>query len=530
MKFLIRTDASLQIGSGHIMRCLTLANVLREQGHTVKFITREHLGHLADWVHKQGFECVLLPKNPQASFSSSLKHSAWLGCSQAQDFADCEPHIRAFSPDWIICDHYALDAEWQRAAKQYGAKLLVIDDLHDRTHVADVLLDQNLGHTATDYVDWVNENCCILAGTRYALLREEFAAWREKSLARRNTALETAKTHSGSLKSCGKTLSTNVLINLGGVDKDNITLNILQSLAKNDISSLNVTVVMGATAPHINSVRAFSATAPFPCQVLVHVNNMAELMTQADWAIGAAGSTSWERCCLGLPTILLVIADNQREIAMQLQMVGAAFALTTAEMPRLAYLAHETTAKQWHQMSQAAMNICDGLGAKRVAHYVNAFDDLGKIRMASLQDSRLIYSWRNHADIRRFMLNANEIGWADHEKWFAAQFANPNYILLIYEEHQKPLSCLNLKYLYDDVWEWGFYAAPDAPRGTGSKMGRLALAYAFSELGAREVRGQVLPHNVASMRLHEKLGFKKQPENQESDIVAFRLSAEECEW
>ena len=223
MKFLIRADASLQIGSGHIMRCLTLAKTLRENGHFVQFITREHVGHLADFVREQGFECVLLPK-----FSGSLQtenepqfpHFAWLGTTQAQDFADCEPHIRALSPDWIIADHYALSAIWQNAAKNIcGSKIMVIDDLHDRPHAADLLLDQNHAHTAQDYAHLLPETCRVLAGTRYALLRDEFAAFRETSLARR-------KTVSGSLQ------TQNVLINLGGVDKDNYTLSVLKSLEK----------------------------------------------------------------------------------------------------------------------------------------------------------------------------------------------------------------------------------------------------------------------------------------------------------
>jgi Spore coat polysaccharide biosynthesis protein, predicted glycosyltransferase len=169
---------------------------LRENGHFVQFITREHVGHLADFVREQGFECVLLPK-----FSGSLQtenepqfpHSAWLGTTQAQDIADCEPHIRALSPDWIITDHYALSVIWQTAAKNIcSSKIMVLDDLHDRPHAADLLLDQNYAHTAQDYAHLLPETCRVLAGTRYALLRDEFAMFREISLARKKKPFQAA--------------------------------------------------------------------------------------------------------------------------------------------------------------------------------------------------------------------------------------------------------------------------------------------------------------------------------------------------
>ncbi|MDO5357589.1 MAG: UDP-2,4-diacetamido-2,4,6-trideoxy-beta-L-altropyranose hydrolase, partial [Conchiformibius sp.] len=117
MKFLIRADASLQIGSGHVMRCLTLAQALRESGHEVCFATRNHVGNLYDFIIKQGFAATLLPAPTAKAVSGSLKHSAWLGVSQAQDFADCAELICRFAPDWLVCDHYALDAEWESRAR-----------------------------------------------------------------------------------------------------------------------------------------------------------------------------------------------------------------------------------------------------------------------------------------------------------------------------------------------------------------------------------------------------------------------------
>ena len=382
MKILIRADASLQIGSGHIMRCLTLAHELSRRGHEVRFICRALPGHLGETIERAGFGLILLPVPPQAgrlpesescktlrskneakaATCVQLAHAHWLPVSQAQDAADCVPPIRAFVPDWIICDHYALSAEWELAAKAAaGSRLMAIDDLADRPHAADLLLDQNLGHSPADYAGLVPPACRLLTGTRYALLREEFAAWREASLQRRAAQAET-----GYLK--------HILVNLGGVDKDNHTLAVLQALSGSLPADCRVTVVMGKTAPHTAAVQAFAESAPYPCRVLVGANNMAELMAEADLAIGAAGSTSWERCCLVLPTMMLVLAENQRGIAVALQAAGAALSLKTAEIavskfvPVISYFSRS---ENLAAMFVKAATLCDGKGAARVVSHLS---------------------------------------------------------------------------------------------------------------------------------------------------------------
>lgn len=515
MKFLIRADASLQIGSGHIMRCLTLAHTLREHGHTVRFISRAHRGHLAPLVGQNGFDTILLPETAPAAVSGSLAHAQWLGTSQAQDFADCAPHLAAFAPDWVVCDHYALSADWeQRAAAVNGARILAIDDLHDRPHHADLLLDQNLGRIPSDYTGLLPSSCRILAGTRYALLRPEFAQWRPVSLANRRNR-----------QSSGR-----VFINLGGVDKDNITLSLLQALAALDTGSLKaVTVVMGAAAPHTAAIEAFAATAPFACTVLVNAGNMAQLMAQADWAIGAAGSSAWERCCLGLPTLLLVLADNQRDIAAQLHAAGAAQISSAATPSELSsHLAWFGQAEHLSAMSQRAAALCDGSGAARVVRHIEELSQAqpaATLRRAQAHDDRLLFAWRNHPDIRRFMRNPQELVWDEHAAWFARQLHHPDFIMWIYSVDDVAQGYVSFKKQPENIWEWGFYTAPTCPRGHGTRMGRMALAQAFAELGAASVRGQVLPHNTASIRLHEKLGFFRLPEAE--GMVQFALPAQQ---
>ena len=236
-----------------------------------------------------------------------LTHSQWLGVPQQQDAEDVLAALQQRSPDWIVVDHYALDAEWERAVAG-TARCLAIDDLADRHHHVDLLLDQNLGRSQADYQHLVSPHCTVLAGPGYALLRREFAHLREKSLSRR----------------CNAPAIRRILISLGGVDNDNVTESVLRLLPFCSLpSDVEIVVVMGSLAPWIESVRRAGAEVPLPVQVLSNVGNMAEVMADCDLAIGAVGGSAWERCCLGLPTLAIILAENQRPGAVALQQAGA---------------------------------------------------------------------------------------------------------------------------------------------------------------------------------------------------------------
>lgn len=315
-----RADASLEIGSGHVMRCLTLADALQAQGAQCHFLCREHPGHLCELIEARGYPVHRLPQEARDTNTAvtsvtepKLDHAHWLGASWDEDAAACLPLLAELAPAWLVVDHYALDHRWETTVldrlPNSRPRLLVIDDLADRRHIADLLLDQNLGRQAEDYRGLVPEGCQVLAGPRYALLRPEFREWREASLSRR--AREPGLRR--------------LLINLGGVDKDNVTGQVLDALITCDLpENLQISVVMGASAPWRESVTAQARTMPWPTEVVANVSDMARRMAEADLAIGAAGSTSWERCCLGLPTLMVVLADNQKEVASYLNELGAA--------------------------------------------------------------------------------------------------------------------------------------------------------------------------------------------------------------
>lgn len=317
MRVVFRADASLDIGIGHVMRCLTLADALRGHGATCHFICREHPGHLLDFIRKRGFSahdllCRKTDERPKdGTGAPQPAHAHWLDCDWQTDAHQTGDILADLLPDWLVVDHYALDIRWEQVLKGHYKKLLVIDDLADRPHACDVLLDQNLGRKAKDYAVLVPNHCTVLVGPHYALLRPEFAALREYSLRRREVPV---------LKQ--------ILITMGGVDQPNATGKVLEVLRACPLPhDCHITVVMGAHAPWLEQVCALAATLPWPTEVRVDISDMAQVMADSDLAIGAAGSTSWERCCLGIPSMMVILAANQQLIAHALDERGAAINL-----------------------------------------------------------------------------------------------------------------------------------------------------------------------------------------------------------
>lgn len=354
MRVCFRADASLQIGSGHVMRCLTLADALAANGAECQFICREHPGNLIGMIRSKGYAVHVLPMlTSTPGYHAGPAHAGWLGASQQQDVDACAPLLAAWQPDWLVVDHYGLDASWERALAGFCRRLMVVDDLADRPHCCDVLLDQTLGRAASDYRALVGAECTLLCGSPYALLRPEFAALRSYSLQRRATV---------SLQQ--------ILITMGGVDKDNVTGQVLQALSLCDLPhDCVLTVVMGETAPWLAQVRQQAQGMAWPTRVLAGVNNMAQWMADSDLAIGAAGATAWERCCLGLPTVMIVLADNQRLVAARLAQAGAATCVLPASgTPDWLNeaLTPLVTASVLQNMATVAAGITDGGGAGRV--------------------------------------------------------------------------------------------------------------------------------------------------------------------
>lgn len=354
-----RTDASIDIGNGHVMRCLALADGMREHGFVCHFICRDGPGNLIGLLIERGFKTFALPFSAPDRGSelfwntSSMLYANWLDADWSTDVEQTTDVLSQEDVDWLVVDHYALDSRWELALRRYCRHLMVIDDLADRPHDCDVLLDQNLGRSLEHYGKFVSPECEMLLGPSYALLRPGFSALRDYSLKRR-ASLDVE----------------HLLISLGGVDKNNVTHRVLEILKGCRLrSGCRLSVVMGKNAPWISEISHIAHQMPWATEVLINVNDMASLMAMSDLAIGAAGTSAWERCCLGLPTLTLVLADNQYLSANALEAAGAIKVLNDIEgdggelNEQLSLLSRP---KHLQAMQSACASITDGYGVPRV--------------------------------------------------------------------------------------------------------------------------------------------------------------------
>jgi len=402
----IRTDASRNIGSGHVMRCLTLADALSELGNEVVFICKEHDSNLIDKIIDSGYEVKGLPTTSVNCFDFPLAHGEWLGGTQEDDAVKTIAAIKSVDADWMIVDHYAIDECWHKKIRSYVKRIFVIDDLGDRKYDCDILLDQNLGSTKEKYQELVPKGCELLLGPEYALLRSEFAQWRDKSLERRKQITE----------------PKNILVSFGGIDPHNITTEVINELSKiSNLADSEVNVVLGGQSLHVNVVELAAKKSRLEINVHVDTDRMAELMSQADLAIGASGASAWERCALGLPTISYVIADNQKIIAEELLKKGASIiAKSTKDLSDAVSKIKESL----NSISLASVRLVDGLGVSRVVDSLlfkrfsiltNDFNLMAE-DLTILPKGKIIevFEARNHPDVRVNMFNKEIISLHEH--------------------------------------------------------------------------------------------------------------------
>lgn len=353
MRVVIRTDASLTIGTGHVVRCLALADGLRSRGADVLFVCREHPGDLIALIKSKSFSVVSMQSlaAEYVTAPDDVTHAVWLGVSWLMDADETIDAIRATHPEWLIVDHYAIDRRWELKLRPHVDKIMVIDDLADRPHDCDLLLDQNQTDE-TRYDSVVPISCTKLIGPKYAMLRSDFV------VARKNLRL-----YNNQVK--------RVLIFFGGVDPTNETEKVLRVLARIVGRIFEIDVVVGSRNPYKHQIQNLCNEhygVSFYCQV----DNMAELMAEADLAFGSGGGAAWERCCLGLPTLVTELAENQRQVIKTLIDCGAAqqYCISTiGDDEKLVQLLSELTRQPGtlYRMSNAGLSVCDGYGIERIS-------------------------------------------------------------------------------------------------------------------------------------------------------------------
>lgn len=470
-----RFDASPRMGAGHAYRCRTLAGALSRLGWTCRgFAGPETLATMPE-----------------------LRDDPSLPTTAAGDLCD-------EAADWLIVDHYGLGADWERRHRGKVNSILVIDDLADRPHDCDLLLDQTFGRAGDDYAGLVPVSCRVLAGSDFALLRPAFARARASSLARRKAVQRVQR----------------ILVSLGATDPDNHTAEVLRGIADSGCDAA-VDVVLGAAAPHLEAVRRLVTEMPQQAKLHVNVADMTALLSAADIAIGAAGTSTWERCCLGLPSFIVVIAANQQKIAAAIADAGAGIvvsgprnALAGQIASELACLAEDAAGLR--SMSDSAAQICDGRGCDRLGlaltQPVLAKDGRRlSLRLAAAADESILLEWQSHPTTRRFARNSAVPSPSEHHDWFTARRADPDCLLTLITLDDAPAGMLRLDPVAKaasaaaPAYEISILVAPDE-RGNGAALE--ALRFLRRWQGKALLIATVLPGNDASAALFEAAGYR----------------------
>lgn len=493
MNIVIRTDASIHIGSGHVMRCLGLAKALRHNGHNVSFASRRQQGDFVDFVRSEGFKVYELITPPEwRTPRNSADYEAWLQVTWKED---AESLIQAVdSVDLLIVDHYSLAFDWEVCVKErLQCKVFAIDDLV-RKHHADLILDQTFLRDAEEYRT-LNPTTIILAGSHFALLKNNFITFRKKAL---------------NIEKPG--VKTRVFLSMGGFDVPNATLQILQVLSKISGKKPLVTVLLSAKAPNYQSVKAFSQKHLSWVTHIDFTDNMAEVMSSHHVAIGAPGGTAWERACLGIPSVIITLADNQKTISANLVKVGAAIDVHVANIESDFLPAYQTIIKEWSTMRATNLSVCDGLGLLRVIQSINSLwanqPNLITLRPANNSDVRPIFDWQELPETREYALNPEIPEWESHKKWMCTKLQSTNDYFYIIESllSNERIGALRLDLQSDSTYVISIFIDP---KNFGQGFGKDALAYVDIMHPNFTIVANVLEANIASQRLFTAANYHR---------------------
>jgi len=339
MTVVFRADAGLEIGAGHVMRCAALAEDLRDAGHDILFVCRRMEGDLIEHLRTvRHFDVIALPADTVTVEGDATETVSALGA-----------HALRYAPRWIVVDHYQLDARWERAVRTMCPSLLVIDDLANRPHDCRALLDQNDLSPVGRYSALVPGSCVQLLGPRFALIRREI---REARHADRDRGEPVRR----------------LLVFFAGADATDETAKALTAIRT--FTRFAIDVVVSRMYGHVSSLRTVLAAFP-TARLFVEPTDLPAILAQADLCVGGGGSTTWERCYLGVPSIVVAVAVNQLAAATQAARSGAVVLLGNAgevesEAIRSAVARLVDDGDLRRRMAQNAMQLVDGHGAARV--------------------------------------------------------------------------------------------------------------------------------------------------------------------
>jgi UDP-2,4-diacetamido-2,4,6-trideoxy-beta-L-altropyranose hydrolase len=455
----VRADADARIGTGHVMRCLALAQAWRDLGGTVTWIS----SNLPPVIKSR-----LAAENIVFSEHDSL------------------------AADFLVVDGYHFTAAYRASLRKSGRKQLFIDDQAcSDLSAADLILNHNAYATPAMYPGMRS-----LCGSRFTLLRREFSPWRNKRGPTPNEAQE-------------------VLITLGGGDPDNVTFRVLHLLAGVTDRRLALKVIVGPANPHVESLCA-ALPMNHEVEVLVNPPNLPELMSRAHVAISAAGSSCWELACLGLPMLLIITADNQRGVAARLEELGLAVCLGWHEdFPKEGTLESLRDfledAPRRRRMSEEARLLVDGRGAGRVVEAMLAHPLT--LRRAMPEDTRLLWEWVNDPAVRASAFSTDPVLWEGHQGWFSRRLADKDCVIFVgLDAGGVPIGQVRFEGAAETATVDVSVASDQRGKGYAPRLLRLAVATLFDDPRWQTVQAWIKPENLASRQSFERAGFHCQGE------------------
>ena len=475
---LIRADASSVIGTGHVMRCLALAQSWKQSSpHSpVLFMTAENVPALEALLRAEGILVERLCATP----------------GSLEDAVETAQVAHRHSAAWVAVDSRRPDASFQHALKQKALRVLVFDDDGEAAHYyGDVVLNPNISAQAEWYASR-EPHTSLLLGARYALLRREFLAWR--SWVRESSAQV-----------------RHILVTMGGADPSKGTETALDAIALLGDRGFAVKIVVGAANTRWAALSQRAEASPVPMEVVRATTGMPELMAWADLAISAAGGTLWELLFMQVPTIAISIVANQRPAARRLGEMGAtlSFDLDSLDPAQLAravehlMLSAETRAS----MASGGRNIIDGRGAARVVHAMRQSQQL-LLREAGKDDARLLWEWANDADVRQVSFDQAAIPWETHAQWFTDKLQRSDHLLFIAEQDGIPVGQIRYEIKASDAVVSVSLERTVRGHGLGSSVIRLGSERVFLVLGIDSIHAYTRPDNCGSIEAFRSAGFQ----------------------
>jgi len=493
------------------MRCIALAQAWQDEGGKVVFLSHCESDVLRERIIREGFEFVPIdhphphPSDLEQTLST-MKNICHFTFDISQNSPSLSPFPFPLSPTWLILDGYHFTPEYQKAIKDAGIRLLVIDDMnHLPYYHADIILNQNIHATELKY------NCDpdtkLLLGPKYVLLRREFLKYKDF---KREIPDKARK----------------ILVTMGGADPDNVTLKVIQALNLLGDPELEVKVVIGPSNPHIDSLRETVLHSPFSVLLLHGVDNMADLMAWADVAITAGGSTCWELAYMGVPSILIVLAKNQELLAENLTnqrwVLNLGWHRNVNPSKIVNTIANLINNKQVCGTGvENAMKIVDGGGVKRI---LSELEQKIMLRPVREEDCKLIWTLSNDGQARKASFYESLIPWDEHVQWFKSKLTDPShYFYIIMDRYEKPIG--QIRFSVESGKGIVSFSIAREFRGLGlsARCLRLGTQRFFLDSGVSEIMAFVKADNEVSLRVFQKVGFERKEKISLHGVESYKL-------